>query len=117
MFFNKRSFADFTGRFFEKGESKVQIDPQFVHTFTLLDGRFSDRLLENIDSNRKTIYQDFRFCHSIGHLYGADAQSFLGMHFIVVDFKIVFEISDSVKFLTGENIFSMENFFYIQENE
>jgi hypothetical protein len=57
-----RSHADFTGKFFLKGIPKVQIDPQFVHTFTILGERFSDRILEIIDR-------------------GTDAHSFLGMYF------------------------------------
>jgi len=61
MFFKKVAHADFTDRFFKKGESKVQIDPQFVQTFTLLDGKFSDRILEIINSNRKSILSRFSF--------------------------------------------------------
>ena len=54
--------------FFEFGESKVQIDPQFVHTFTILVGRFSYRIVEIINRDRKSFYQGFHFCHSIGDL-------------------------------------------------
>ena len=66
---------------------QVTIDPQFSHTFSLLIGRLSDRILEIINIDRKSILLRFSFCHSIGHLWKADAHSFLGMHFYCGGFE------------------------------
>ena len=54
MFCKRVSHADFTDRFFSSGESKVQIDTQFSHTFSFLVGRiFLIGCLTIINSIRK----------------------------------------------------------------